>query len=69
MNLRFIVKLWHFWFGASGTNPTHICTVNSLTDSDFAFLIPQMIHLLDRNQIIFHFVNKSEIYPALSHIA
>ena len=28
-----------------------------------------MIYLLDRNQIIFHLVNKSEIHPALSEIA
>ena len=28
-----------------------------------------MIYLLDRNQIIFHSVNKSEIHPALSEIA
>ena len=28
-----------------------------------------MIYLLDRNQIIFHSVNQSEIHPALSEIA
>ena len=39
-----------------------------LMDSDFAFLIPQRIHLLDRNQIISHSVNKSEIHPALLQI-
>ena len=38
-------------------------------ESDFAFLVPQMIYLLDRNQNFPHSVNKSEIHPALSEIA
>ena len=33
------------------------------------FLVPQMIYLLDRNQIISHSVKKSERHPALSEIA
>ena len=37
-------------------------------DSDFVFLVPQMIYLLDRNQIISHSSYKSEIHPALSDI-
>ena len=52
-----------------GTNPAHIQSVNTHTDSDFAFLVPQMIYLLDRNQIISRSVNKSERHPALSEIA
>ena len=58
-----------FWYGPLGTNLTHILSVNTLTDSDFAFLAHQTIYLLDRNQIISHSVNKSEIHPALSEIA
>ena len=60
-----------FWFGPLSTNLTHIYSVNTHTDSDFAFLVPQMIYmyLLDRNQIISHPVNKSERHPALSEIA
>ena len=58
-----------FWFGPLGSNLSHILSANTLTDSDFAFLVPQMIYLLDRNQIISHSVNKSEIHPALSEIA
>ena len=58
-----------FWFGILGTNLTHILSVNTLSDSDSAFLVPQMIHLLDRNQIVSHLVNKSEIHSTLSEIA
>ena len=60
MNLRGIVNSWHFL----------VWTLSILTDSDFAFLIPDMIHLHEKkNQIISQFVNKSEIYHALSQIA
>ena len=38
-------------------------------DSDFAFLVPQIIYLHYRNQIISHLVKTSEIHPALSEIA
>ena len=37
--------------------------------SPLAFLIPHMIHLLDRNQIISNSVFKSKIHNALSRIA
>ena len=56
-------------FGPMGTNIPHILSVNTHTDSDFAFLVPQMIYLLDRNQSISHSVNKSERHHALSEIA
>ena len=54
-----------FWFAPLGTNLTHMKSVNTLTDSDFAF---QMKQLLDRNQIISHMVNKSEIHSTLSEL-
>ena len=70
MNLHCIVCIHDtFWFVPFGTKPKHIWYINTFMDSDFAFLIPQMIHLLDRNKDISHFVNKSEIYNALSQIA
>ena len=43
-------------------------SVNTLTYSDFAFLIPQIIHLFDRNQIIYQSVDNSEIHSALPQI-
>ena len=66
--LAMLSKLKAF-LGPLGRNLTLILSVNTLTDSDFAFLTPKMIHLLDRNQIISNSVNKSEIHPALSQIA
>ena len=65
-NLRCIVNLLHFLFGPLGTNPTHILSVKSLTDSALTLVIPQIIHLLDRNKLCSHSVNKSELLPALS---
>ena len=38
-------------------------------DSDFAFLVPQIKNLFDKNQIISHSINSPEIHPALSEIA
>ena len=60
---------WHVLVWTPGYKSNAHLIVNILTDSNFAFLVPQMIYLHYRTQIISNLVNTPEIHPALSEIA
>ena len=67
--LHCMVNSWHF-FVWTPWYISYAYLIHQYTYGlKFAFLILQMIHLLDRYKIISHSANKPEIYPGLSQIA
>ena len=50
------------------TNPMQFCSINKLSTPMLAFLVFKMVHLLNRNKIIFHLVNTPELHSFLWNI-